>query len=464
MNRDKRARTDNGPGSVPTPPQRIASPWPRLEGTKFPIRQRYGNLKIIFADPAVLNRPISETWDEYDTLIYNEWLGVTLKPTCIADEKVLRDFGIYDEVRRFLARAGLGHIAIRQHMLHPDLVRQFFASVRVYYDDGVETAHTSHLTFMAKGVRYRVSFLDICQIFGFQLHHTATTLTTTFADMRTFWNLFAHGHYDSSGTPHTDIRHPTVRYLAHLLANTILYKNEPGKMRIDELVLMFSCLRNDISFPAGLPHLDVDANLGAVFAHHLMSVKNTPFTLSSSKSFQAGSLLTPIFEFCRIDTSNVSVEGSLTMDFAFLQKATWVQPGPYWIYRDAAGQHMVLRPVRELLSIRHGSPALAFQVDPDLVRQVARRSTSRKKASVPTGASTRASASRPAGEPQPEPLRFIDIPQRSMSQEDFEDFVVNGFKRIWSAIARLANCICVRPLTPPPARPPSPRNDADDEG
>ncbi|KFK23013.1 hypothetical protein AALP_AAs71159U000100 [Arabis alpina] len=451
------------PGSVPNQPQRIASPWPRLEGTKFPIRQRYGNLKIIFADRAVLNRPISETWDEYDTLLYNEWLGVTLKPTRVADEKVLRDFGIYDEVRRFLARAGLGHIAIRQHKLHPNLVRQFFASVRVYYDDGVETAQTGHLTFMAKGVRYRVSFLDICQIFGFQLHHTTTTLPNTFADMRTFWNLFAHGHYDSSGTPHTDIRHPTVRYLARLFANTILYKNEPGKMRIDELVLMFSCLRNDIAFPTGIPHLDVDANLGAVLAHQLMSVKNTPFTLSGSKSFQAGSLLTPIFEFCRIDTSNVSVEGSLTMDFAFLQKATWVQPGPYWIYRNAAGQHMVLWPVRELLSIRHGSPALAFQVDPDLVRQVARRSTSRTKASAPTGASTHASASRPAGEPQPEPLRFIDIPQRPMSQDDFQDFVVNGFERIWSAIARLANCSCVRPLTPPPVRPPSPRNDADDE-
>ncbi|KFK22224.1 hypothetical protein AALP_AAs59482U000100 [Arabis alpina] len=463
MNRDKRARTDNGSGSVPNPPQRIASPWPRLEGTKFPIRQRYGNLKIVFADHAVLNRPISETWDKYDTLLYNEWRGVTLKPTRVADEKVLIDFGIYDEVRRFLARAGLGHIAIRQHRLHPDLVRQFFASVRVYYDDGVETAQTGHLTFMAKGVRYRVSFLDICQIFGFQLHRTATTLPTTFVDMRTFWNLFAHGHYDSSGTPHTDIRHHTVRYLARLLANTILYKNEPGKMRIDELVLMFSCLRNDITFPTGIPHLDVDANLGAIFAHQLMSVTNTPFTLGSSKSFQAGSLLTPIFEFCRIDTSTVSVEGSLTMDFTFLQHITWVQPGPYWIYRDAAGQHMVLWPVRELLSIRHGSPALAFQVDPDLVRQVARRSTSRKKASAPTGASTRASASRPAGEPQPEPMRFIDIPQRPMSQDDFQDFVVNGFERIWSAIARLANCSCVLPLTPPPAHPPSPRNDADDE-
>ncbi|KFK22850.1 hypothetical protein AALP_AAs60426U000100, partial [Arabis alpina] len=315
--------------------------------------------------------PISETCDEYDTLLYNEWLGVTLKPTRIADEK---------------------------HRLHPDLVQQFFASVRVYYDDGVETAQTGHLTFMAKG------------------------------------NLFAHGHYDSSGTPHTDIRHPTVRYLARLLANTIIYKNKPGKMRIDELVLMFSYLRNDIAFPTSIPHLDVDANLGAVFAHQLMSVKNTPFTLGSSKSFQAGSLLTPIFEFCRIDTSTVSVEGSLTMDFAFLQKATWIQPSPYWIYRDAAGQHMV-----------------------------ARRSTSRKKASAPTGASTRASASRPAGEPQPEPLRFIDIPQRPTSHDDFQDFVVNGFERIWSAIARLANCSCVRPLTPPPARPPSPRNDADDE-
>ncbi|KFK32093.1 hypothetical protein AALP_AA6G198400 [Arabis alpina] len=345
--------------------------------------------------------PISETWDEYDTLLYNEWLGVNLKATRVVDEKTMIDLGIHDDVRRFLARAGLGNIAIRQHKLLPSLVNQFFASVRVYYEDGVETAQTGVLTFMAKGVRYRVLFLDLCQIYGFQLHRTATSLPTTFADMRTFWNLFAHGHYDTSGTPHTDIKHPAVRYLARLLANTILYKNEPGKMRIDELVLMFSCLREDILFPTGTPHLDVDANLGAVFAHQLMSVKYTPFILANSKSFQAGSLLTPIFEFCRIDTSNLTVRGSLTMDFTFLQKSTWVQPGPYWVFRDAAGQHMVLWPIPELLTIRYGALALAFQVDPAQLRQVARRSTSRRKASASAGASTRASASRPMGEPQP---------------------------------------------------------------
>ncbi|KFK22156.1 hypothetical protein AALP_AAs45426U000100 [Arabis alpina] len=243
MNRGKRVRIDDASGSTPIPSQRIASPWPPLEGTKFAIRRQYGNLKNVFVDLAVQNRAISETWDEYDMLLYNEWLGVTLKPTQVADEKTMRDLGIHDDVRRFLARAGLGNIVIRQHKLLPDLVKQFLASVRVYYEDGVETTQTGTLTFMAKGVQYRVSFLDLCQIYGFQLHRTATSLPTTFADMKTFWNLFAHGHYDSSGTPHTDIKHPTVHYLARLLANTILYKNEPGKMQMDELVLMFSCLK-----------------------------------------------------------------------------------------------------------------------------------------------------------------------------------------------------------------------------
>ncbi|KFK23077.1 hypothetical protein AALP_AAs66769U000100 [Arabis alpina] len=296
MNRSKRACTDDASGFNPAPPQQVASPWPRLEGTKFPIRRQYGNLKNVFADPT------------------------------------------------------------------------FFASVRVYYEEGVETAQTGTLTFMAKGVRYRVSFIDLCQIYDFHTHLTATSLPTTFAEMRTFWNLFAHGHYDTSGTPHTDIKHPTVRYLARLLANTVLYKNEPGKMHIDELVLMFSCLKEDTLFPTETPLLAVDANLGAVFAHQLMSVKYTPFTLRSTKSFTAGSLLTPIFEFCRIDTSNLTVRGSWTMDFAFLKKATWVEPGPDWVFRDAAREHMVLWPIRELLTIRYGAPALAFQVDPALLR------------------------------------------------------------------------------------------------
>ncbi|KFK32139.1 hypothetical protein AALP_AA6G203200 [Arabis alpina] len=426
MNHGKRARTDDASGSTPAPPQRIASPWPRLEGTKFPIRRQYGNLKNVFADPT---------------------------PTRVADEKTMKDLEIHDDVTRFLARARLGNIALKQHKLLPDLVKQFFASVRIYYEEGVETAQTGTLTFMAKGVRYRVSFMDLCQIYGFQLHCTATSLPTTFADMSSFWNLFAHGHYDTSGNPHTDIKHPTVRYLARLLANTILYKNEPWKMRIDELVLMFSCLREETLFPTGTPLLD------------LMSVKYTPFTLASSKSFTAGSLLSPIFEFCRIDTSNLTVRRSLTMDFAFLKKATWVEAGPYWVFRDAAGHHMVLWPIRELLTIIYGAPALAFRVDPALLRRVERRSTSRRKASAPTGASTRASTSHTAGEPQPEPIRFIDILQRPMSQDDFQDFVVSGFKRIWSAIARLANCRCVRLISPPPARPASPQayTDADDE-
>ncbi|KFK33984.1 hypothetical protein AALP_AA5G086800 [Arabis alpina] len=373
----------------------------------------------------------------------------------------MKNLGIKDDVLHFLARPGLGNIALRQHKLFPDLVKQFFASVRVYYGEGVETAQTGTLTFMAKGVWYKVSFMNLCGIYGFHTHHTATPLPTTFAEMRTFWNLFAHGHYDTSGTPHTDIKHPTFRYLARLLANTILNKNEIGNMRVDELVLMFSCLREDTLFPTDTPLLDFDANLGAVFAHQLMSVKYTPFTLSSSKSFTAGSLLTPIFEFCRIDTSNLTVRGSWTMDFVFLKKATWVEPSPYWVFRDAVGQHMVLWPIRELLTIRYSVLALAFQVDPALLRRVERCSTSRKKASAPTCASIRASTSRAAGEPQPELLRFIDIPQRPMFQDDFQDFGASGFERIWYAIARLANCSFVRPISPPPARPASLQADAD---
>ena len=90
--------------------------------------------------------------------------------------------------------------------------------------------------------------------------------------------------FDSAKTLQTDIRHPTLHYFMKVLANTLLCKMEPSKVRVQELTLVYYAVRSlvhmeDIEEPAD----DVWPNIGAVFAEHLVKLKMKPFQLIGRK-------------------------------------------------------------------------------------------------------------------------------------------------------------------------------------
>ncbi|KFK23763.1 hypothetical protein AALP_AAs48615U000100 [Arabis alpina] len=362
---------------------------------------------------------IKETWDDYDSLFYNQWLRVTMLPTRIAVRHALRELGIYDEVTGLLERSGLGRITTSHHDLYPDLVRQFFATLRVFYPtDAAHTGGNGTVTFMIEGVRYRLSIRDICGIYGFPLERDNVIIPPAFSETKGFWRLFGAGEFSGNKVSHTDIRHPVLRYMIRLLSNTVLYQNEPGK--------------------------------GAVLTERLLEQKNTPFTLKAGTSFRAGSLITPIMELCCIDCKRYgAIRVTSSMDSRHMVSATWIGGDCQWLIRDdSRRQFQVLLPLPELTDLRGGTDALYFL--PDQLQAVISRRTTCRVSSSHRGSS---SASAAAGSFS-SARRLAPTPQVDM--DPVQRWVVTSIQTLWDAFADLSHCGCVRPRspTPPPASPP----------
>ena len=87
------------------------------------------------AKPECTQRPISENWDEYDTLFYNAWQGVDIRPTRLEDRKAMIALDIDDYVNNITSQMGLGTMGYIPHTLYPDWACQFLASCRLFYAD-----------------------------------------------------------------------------------------------------------------------------------------------------------------------------------------------------------------------------------------------------------------------------------------------------------------------------------------
>ena len=63
----------------------------------------------------------------------------------------------------------MGNLATNPHVLYPELVRQFMATVNVYYaNERAKRANEGVLPFFIYGIRYRVPLLTLCTIYGFK--------------------------------------------------------------------------------------------------------------------------------------------------------------------------------------------------------------------------------------------------------------------------------------------------------
>ncbi|KFK23278.1 hypothetical protein AALP_AAs58733U000100 [Arabis alpina] len=332
-----------------------------------------------------------------------------MQPTRIADRDALAGLGIYDEVTRLLERSGLGRITTTHHDLYPDLVCQFFATLRVFFPtDAEHTGGNGTLTFLIEGVRYRLSIKDICDIYGFPSERDNVIIPPAFSEMNGFWRLFGEGEFSGNKVSHTDIRHPVLRYIIRLLSNTVLNRNEPGKVRHEELPALYYLISEDIT---RLSYGDLlrDLNWGAVLADRLLEQKNTLFTLTAGTSFRDGSLITPIMRFCGIDLERYSsIRTPCSMD----------------------SRHMGRRAV------------------------ISRRTTRRVSASRSGSSSASAAAgfSSSARRLAPPPQVDMDSVQR---------WIVTSIQTLWDAFADLSRCGCVRlrSPTPPPSGSPPPDDD-----
>ncbi|KAL1194426.1 hypothetical protein V5N11_010338 [Cardamine amara subsp. amara] len=216
--RGKRARTAGESGSQATPTIISRHLWPKREGQQIAPQVYWESTpREEVPKHACTHREISDEWDEYDTLFYNAWIDVEIRPTRFIDNAAIRRMKIQGDVQLALENIGLGTLCTKHYELYPDLVRQFMATVQVYYSGTYPKAQEGTLTFFIRGVRYRISIPELCTIFGFATHPTGITLDgNVTTDIQTYWSRFAEGRYSSRGSMQTDIRHPVLRILCQI--------------------------------------------------------------------------------------------------------------------------------------------------------------------------------------------------------------------------------------------------------
>ncbi|XP_056853893.1 uncharacterized protein LOC130503231 [Raphanus sativus] len=447
--RTKRRSDPAGPSNrriprVPRDDER--PPWPHVD--KTPIAYREGR---DFSDPRAVvssrectDRALTEQWDDFDSLHYNAWIDVDIEPTRFIDPEVTHKMRIQDDLYAMIAQLGLGTMATHAYDLHVPLVRQFMASVRLTYrPDGPKVAGDGVLSFFARGKRYSITIPQLCSIYGFE-EDSSSCRFSPLPGVNDFWKIIGTGSWSGSATQ-SDVRHPTLRYFLRAIANTLLCKMEPNKVRLHDLSLLFPAVNGLVD----LSHLDtaglVVPNLGALFAEHLISLKKKPFTGSGRKKESVGSLLTPIFELCgvRLDRSTAD-RRHLFMDEQHLTHCVWLNESLLWFFRIDRRFRMFQLPHASLTDFDHQVDRIRFRPDDEFLLELTTESRQE-----PMERGVGGSQAAPAA-PLPD---FPDIPDVPMPEADFQRTVMSALRAIWARVTRppCANRRSVRASDPGPS-------------
>jgi len=289
---------------------------------------------------------------------------------------------------------------------------------------------------------------------GFDNDLTRVSLPGQFKDSQIFWSRFGNGIYDSKDEVHSEIRHLVLQYLVRLISSTLLCKIEPGKMRLSELFLLYHALHNFFPENLGFEQVDRNVNFGAVFAHHLVSLKTKLFTGRGQKSERVGSLLTPIFEHFRISFEGEEVNTTrVTMDETYLKNSHWLKGNLLWCFKDDTWQHMIQLPRPAHTKITGEHEEIGFHPDPSLLHAAPRTRRQRGSASRSAPTQTEDEFIDPGGGPRVGssssalPYQVPSPPPIPMEPHVFQQYVVNSFKSVWNAIATLT---CHRRRSPAP--------------
>ena len=96
----------------PPPPVRDQNPWPReREDEPIMLFDHFEDTHKAAKSLACRNRAIEDTWDDYDSIFYNEWLKVSIDPTRFVDPDVIRALGIKSDLEDLFAELNMGNMA-----------------------------------------------------------------------------------------------------------------------------------------------------------------------------------------------------------------------------------------------------------------------------------------------------------------------------------------------------------------
>ena len=159
----------------------------------------------------------------------------------------------------------LGSMTIRSYDLYPE---HGHSAGFLHIRESEESQRRSS-DFLHSRHQIQPPFTTLCDIYGFENPEYSRCVVPAFPGQSDFWGHLASGHFDSGTTTQTDLSHPTVLYFVKVLANTLLCKMEPNKVRVQELTLLYYAVQDlvDLSDLEG-PADDQWPNLGAVCAEH----------------------------------------------------------------------------------------------------------------------------------------------------------------------------------------------------
>lgn len=135
--------------------------------------------------------PLTDQWDDHDSMCYNAWLRVFIEPTRYINWFTVRRMGLEQDLCDMISELGLGTMPSGTHDLYPALVRQFMATAQVSYtNERARRAREGTLSLFARGIRYRISITDLFDIYGFQNPTSTPCAVHVLPGISEFWGIY----------------------------------------------------------------------------------------------------------------------------------------------------------------------------------------------------------------------------------------------------------------------------------
>ncbi|KMS98576.1 hypothetical protein BVRB_4g092630 [Beta vulgaris subsp. vulgaris] len=201
--------------------------------------------------------------------------GVTATHFCDID--ALKTLTIDDDVRWLFSNVGWGNFLMYKYPTYKRVTLEFMSSLKAvtYSKPG---CGEGSITFRLYNEEHKWTLTRFNEILG--LCPGGPRLTPQHWSADPVWQLLTGATtYDSKMSPANHIRHPALRYVQRLLANTVFGRQEGSKARKDELFMIYQMLHA----------LPIDT--GAFF---IKQMKELATTTTKKGAIVLGGLITPI--------------------------------------------------------------------------------------------------------------------------------------------------------------------------
>lgn len=155
---------------------------------------------------------------------YNSISSLKVLPFRYFDEHVMEKLGIRDEIEKILTTSGWPSWLDMDEPTCPDLVYEFFATVKCDVEVVNTLSLTSRLTFRMMGLWFSVRLEEICDWFGWQYNAGIKTNPPRF--QYSFWpTISSDPQWPSGRIKSTKITDPSLSYIHRVMVHS-LFGNE----------------------------------------------------------------------------------------------------------------------------------------------------------------------------------------------------------------------------------------------